>query len=661
MNITVMLGQGFKIIKKEMIIMLSYSIMPLDENHVDEICLDIKNMKKNGVADCALFMMKLVPEGNPPIDKAKIYCDIYDVFRDKLSEMGIECGILAQSTIGHGYPLDNMFSFQRYTNLTNGVETNVCCPYDEGFRSYIRDAMRTLALHRPKTIMVDDDFRLMERPGRGCGCQLHIGEFNRISGKSFTREELYKHLICGGKENERFSEMFVHTQYESLIGAAHAMREGVDSVDDRLPMSYCACGNNAEAAEEIAQILAGKGNPTVVRINNGNYTPAGARNFSEAMIRAATQIAHFNNKVNIVLAETDTCPQNRYSTGAQSLHSHYTGSILEGVSGAKHWITRLIAYEPASGKAYREILRKNHRFYNKLAQIVPNLDWLGCRIPLSGKRDFSFGEKESVSGWALCVLERLGLPLYFSKETGGAVFLNGNADAKFTDEQIREMFKGPLFLSSDTAKNLINRGFIDCLGVNVEPWTVSNISGELLSVNSNVCAIQPESKQLIPLNDEVIIDSVAFHTLDGKKRVSLFPAVTVYNNSLGGTTVVFSGTPQAPFTYIKAFSFLNESRKLQLITILKRVKMLPVYYPDDAEVYLRAANMNDGRLFVAFFNIGLDPIDKITLCTEKSIVKVSKLTHDGTEEQCTFHKDGDKYIVDTPAYTLNPVILFLEQ
>lgn len=68
--------------------------------------------------------------------------------------------------------------------------------------------------------------------------------------------------------------------------------------------------------------------------------------------------------------------------------------------------------------------------------------------------------------------------------------------------------------------------------------------------------------------------------------------------------------------------------------------MLPVYYPDDAEVYLCAANLNDGRLLVAFFNIGFDTIEEVTLCTKKSIVIISKLTHDGTEGQCTFHKKG---------------------
>ena len=45
-----------------------YSIMPLDTDHIDEICADIRNQYETGVATCALFSMTLVPEGNPPSD-----------------------------------------------------------------------------------------------------------------------------------------------------------------------------------------------------------------------------------------------------------------------------------------------------------------------------------------------------------------------------------------------------------------------------------------------------------------------------------------------------------------------------------------------------------------------------------------------------------------
>ena len=50
-----------------------YSIMPLDLEHTDEICADIKQQYEQGVATCVLFYCKLVPEGQPLINKAEIF------------------------------------------------------------------------------------------------------------------------------------------------------------------------------------------------------------------------------------------------------------------------------------------------------------------------------------------------------------------------------------------------------------------------------------------------------------------------------------------------------------------------------------------------------------------------------------------------------------
>ena len=85
---------------------------------------------------------------------------------------------------------------------------------------------------------------------------------------------------------------------------------------------------------------------------------------------------------------------------------------------------------------------------------------------------------------------------------------------------------------------------------------------------------------------------------------------------------------------------------------------LPVYYVEDEEVYLKAATMPDGGLFCALFNIGLDPIEETVLCFEKPVSKIEKLMPDGSRKELTFKVCDGKYIIDTPAYTLDPVVLF---
>lgn len=644
-----------------------YSIIPLHDEHVDEICEDVERQYRDGIADEALFLMTLTPEGNPVIDKAAILCEKYRAFSQNMAARGLSCGVLAQATIGHGGKMTTPIPFQAVIGFKDGEEKNVACPYDESFRSYIRDAMTTIASEKPTTIMVDDDFRLFARSNRGCACPRHLAEISRRAGYEVTRESLLALFEQKTDEAQRVLDIFYDTQIDALLGAARAMREGIDRVDPHLPGAFCLCGDTCEGATEIARILAGEGNPVVLRINNGRYCSEGPRGLIRSMARGATQIAAIGDRADVILAETDTCPHNRYSTSAASLHSHFTATILEGAAGCKHWITRTAAYEPQSGRAYRKKLSENAGFYRELARLTPSLKWHGCRIPLmnaplrptvplSGFRSPSLE-----TAWAICVLERLGLPLFFSTDNVGAAFLDSNRDTFFDDDEIRRMLGGTVILAAESAKSLIKRGFGEYLGVQVIARAPDAMApkGELIFATGNRCAAQMKLQELRPVSPDVEVLSEVFTLPDGKTYTPLFPGVTRFRNALGGTVVVFSGSPEARFVYNEAFSMLNEARKRQLVDILRDSGNLPLFYPEDAEVYLRAATTPDGDLFCALFNIGLDPLDDIPLVADRPIRRIRRLMPDGTYADVPFTVDGGRIVVNASALTLDPVVLLL--
>ena len=555
-----------------------------------------------------------------------------------------------------------MFPYQQYVGVKTGEPDNVACPFDEGFRDYIYDVMQKVTLAEPDCIMVDDDFRLITRSAYGCACPLHMNKLKELTGRDISREELWDSLVA---DDEEVKSAFVETQRISLIETAKIMRQGVDSVNPKMPVSYCCVGTNVEFADEISSALAGEGNPVTIRINNGNYTAPGARYFSIAFSRAASQIAKIGDRADVILAETDTCPQNRYSTGAMSLHTHFTGTILEGAQGAKHWITRLSAHEPESGKAYRKVLSKYRGFYEELAHIVPTLKWRGFKMPLQKNARYDFNSRfygaqsDHDNAWCTCVLERFGLPVYFSAEDGGIICLESDMDRWYTDDEIMNILSGQVFLASDTAANLVKRGFGKYIGVDVREWNGKQPMGEKLFVNGNHTGRQVNLKELIPAKD-TICDSMVYNTVDKENYEDLFPGTTICNNELGGRVVTFCGTPRAEYNIIEAFAFLNYSRKQQFIRLAEATDEMPLYYPNDEEVYLRVADMADGGLFCGMFNLGFDPIDEIELISKRNITSISRLMPDGTREDVEFTKDGDKYILQIPCYTLNPVILFIK-
>lgn len=644
--------------------LLNYSIMPLDTDHTDEICLDIKEQYEKGIATCALFKMTLTPEGIPPVDKVGELCKRYKIFKEKLDGMGLTSGVLVQASIGHGYPLNAPMPFPKYIGLSNGKEYNVCCPSSDGFKKHFKEVMKTIASCHPSMIMLDDDFRLIFRDPKGCACPLHMKALEEKLGYKMTREELWA-AICTNDETKRdIANAFIETQTDSLISAARAMREGIDEIDPHLLGSFCSCGPNMEGASEIAKILAGKGNPIIIRLNNGYYLAEGGRQFSRVFYRAATQIERIKDTTDYILDESDTCPQNRYSTGAQVVHAHYSGTILEGARGAKHWITRLMTHEPSSGKAYRKKLAAYKGFYEALADIASNLKWHGCRLPLSKEPYYDFEAywlSTSEEYWSANVLERLGLPMYFSSENGGAVFMEGViAHRKFSDEQIKEMLSGTFFMASDTAKALIDRGFKEYIGVDVRKWQGLPMSTERL-FSGKRCNVQFKPQELVPINDDVVSLSSICNTVDGYNLTPLFPGVTKYKNSLGGTVIVFCGTPNTDvFTYTSPFSMLNESRKAMFIQLLSESGNLPLCYYGDTEAYLKVADMPDGKTFCFFLNLNLDSLDEITFLSEKKYEKAQILSPEGERVDVPMHMEGNIIHIDCKAQLLEPFAIFLE-
>ncbi|MBQ8407548.1 MAG: hypothetical protein IJY39_01650 [Clostridia bacterium] len=642
--------------------MLNYSIMSLNQNHIDEFCDDIEYQVKNGIATMPLFCMTLTPEGDPTIDKADLLCQSYEKYKGKLDSMEFPSGVLIQASIGHGWKLNQPSAFQKYVALTTGISPEVCCPLDKGFQKYIRAATARIASTHPHHIMLDDDFRLIFRDGSGgCACPLHLAEYEKLTGEKLSREELCARIAAGDKE---CADAFVKTQIDSLTACAREIRAGIDSVDPKIPGSFCACGDGTEGAYDIATIMAGEGNPVVVRINNANYCAYNPRDFAQIMHRAATQIAALGKKPDYILAETDTCPQNRYSTPAAKLHSHFTFTILEGAKGAKHWITRLSSFEPESGVAYRKKLEKYSGFYAKLAEINDDLIWQGCKIPIPPRPAHMLSKNDTIptaiNGWCSHVLDRFGLPMHFSPDGEGVYFFDGAKDKYFTDEELLSILSGKTVLDSTAAKRLVSRGFGEYLGVDVKdrPSDALNASGEIFYPCGSSSA-QPRIRELIPRSSDVKVYSDVYHLRDGVHKDIIFPGVTSYKNALGGIAVVFAGESTFAYNLIEAFGFLNQTRKAQLAQILQDLDALPAYYPGDAEVLMKAAEMKDGKLFCAILNMSLDVIEDLPLTVNGRVAEIKKLCPNGDYESVSFTENGNTLTTNVTAGVFDPVILVL--
>jgi len=645
--------------------MYTYSIMPLDELHFDEICEDIREQYKKGISSCPMFKLTLVPEGNPVWDKVGPACRLYRRFKEVLSKDGIKTGILIQASLGHGYDIVPN-PFRKYVNITDGKEEYVCCPEDEAFLDHFSNVVEQIAAEHPDAIMLDDDFRLVARPGRGCACSYHMAEFNRRAGTDMTREELYEYLTTH-PSSDKLVRTFFEMQKDSLVKAVTRFREAIDKVDPTIQGVNCTSADFCDSVVYTSKIFCGKGNPSIVRAANGTYAPLTVRRFSDTMRNFVVRSSKLkNNGVDVVLSETDTVPFNRYAKNARYLHAHYTASILDGAKGAKHWITRLSIHEPSSGKEFRDILAKHNGLYERLSVLADEIKWVGCGSMFMEQEYPSFYpenfRKYHENEWTAAVLERLGIPFYYTDKNKGAAFLEDNIVSDMTDEQIEALFaSGSVFVDGDAAMEMCRRGFGDKLGVNVFPWEKEILYAESFNEDLHENCTKQKNHKDIEITD-ALTETLSYNfAMEDGKRKFVSPAVTCLDRGDGKLSVVYCGSPNAKFNYGEGFAFLNESRKNQFITLLKRANALPVYYDGDNEICLRAGYLADDSLLVSVYCISFDPMDTLDLYLEKAPESVELLLPDGTKKAVSFKEiKKDIYSIDVKVEPMYPVILIIK-
>jgi hypothetical protein len=298
--------------------------------------------------------------------------------------------------------------------------------------------------------------------------------------------------------------------------------------------------------------------------------------------------------------------------------------------------------------------------------LADEIKWVGCGSMFMEQEYPAFYpdtfRKYHENEWTAAVLERMGIPFYYTDKNKGTAFLEDNIVSDMTDDQIEELFaSGSVFVDGEAAMEMCRRGFGDRLGVDVHPWEKSVLYGESFNEDlSEYCTKQKNHKDIEVTSESTEIMSNNFEMIEGT-RTFVSPAVTCLDRGEGKLSVVYCGSPNAKFNYGEGFSFLNESRKKQFITLLKRANALPVYYDGDNEICLRAGHLSDGSLLTSVYCIGFDPMDSLDLYLEKSPISVELLLPDGTSKEVSFKEiKKDVYSIDVKVEPMYPVILIIK-
>lgn len=632
------------------------NIAPMLPGRTAEITDDIADMGRRQIITHNAFMMTLTPEGDPLIDKAALLAEQYRQYRAALqSKSDLPCGILLQATLGHGWEPDQAAAGQKFITGDGGTPY-IFCPLDPGFRTYLERSIRTLAKLKPDFFMLDDDFRMLT--GRnGCFCPLHLAGFNRITGRNYTAESLHAAI----RQDPAVAAAYDRWQLESLRQVAVIIREAIDREAPETPCSFCQCANDIRHALPIAKVLAG-GHPPMIRINNALYLRETQRTIPEWVQFTMRQIAYLPPNATI-LDEPDTCPQNRYSTSAAMLHFHLTASLLLGCRGGKLWITRLHAYEPASGLAYRQILGEHSQYYRQLAILGFQPD--GIMSPLPVKAPFQFPPNQNQAypngNWATRVFGVMGIPFYFGKADAPSQItaISGDDCDLLSDAEIVNLLKNNVLLDGEAARKLAGRGFAESMGFTARTWDLAKPSVEIRTGAEEIAVgsgARPAVLTPLPGKPVKILSDLRHRSNVLSSDTEYLAPGALIATASGGNRIAVIAASVVPYGF-NSFAMLNETRRNMFGCLFAELGGVPVRYLGDAEVMLWSGHDREQNRIVILTALSPDGADTPTLEFAEIPHGIEMLTPDGGWQSIPFTVKDSQVAVQTPVRPLSPTVL----
>ena len=595
-------------------------ILTLSESCADSIVADAAFLGEKTISDGIAWSCKLVPEGEPAMDKASVYAARFRRIAPRIRERTkIRQGFLIQATIGHGWAPGRATSWQKVVH-EDGSTSYRFCPLGAEFRRYVAGQLRTLAAEKPDFFLADDDTKLLGRKIDGCFCPLHLAGFAAKTGRSWSREALVSAIEGGDRKLaadwRAYSESTV-ADYARFIRAAFP---------ETIPGILCATPgpkNRMGFVLPCARALAAPGSRPVVRLGSAPYWSDGLYDILTVRRFVAYQLSYLHPEAD-VLIEADTCPQLRWQTSATRALDHMTMLTAEGCCGAKMWWHRLSnPHETRSSSAYLRALRERSGALRWLAGTGFAASGVWCPV------------EEKIVDWGADVLGLLGVPYHYGpRRSGDVAALTAESSAVLDGVALTNVLSGPAILDGSAAIALSRRGFGDLIGVRAKPWTGPSVSyedfGEVKLSNStgtgpaDLSDRGSGSEELTRLFNRVsgLSDEASY----------LAPGSVLYANKLGGRIVTLAASiPKLPLP-LTEFGYCNETRKGWLVKMLTRLGgRIPggVVYLGDESVLCEAGRTKRGEELLILDSLDLDVIEDPELSFVRMPSAVERLVGDG--------------------------------
>ena len=615
------------------------SVIPLVEDDIDDIADDAVAQGDKTIIDGIAWLMRLCPEGNPVADLASQYAAIYRKIEPKVrARSKVKHGVLLQSTMGHGGYPGEVSGFQTAVKA-DGSTVYRMCPLDSRFMDYIGRSCRTLAALKPDFFMVDDDTRLVWGAVPGCFCPLHLSALEKATGRKWTRKEAAERVQTGDAE---FCKVWEKIYFDTMEAFYRTIRASFPS---DTPGMLCTTGVHFhfKYAKAFAQMLAAPGQVPVVRGAGANYAGNNVYHCIYRRSSFAFQLKNIGSGV-VYLQEADTCPQQLWSCSATREYENMVLQALEGVKGAKIWITRtFMTRERRSQLAYRRIFSQNRGIMSWAAKA--DFRQGGVVVPNVG-----VGEGEcDWTGFAERYFALTGIPYrYGEAEKGEVTALCASSLSRLSRAEIERAFSGAVLLDGTGANWMSTNGYAKLIGADARPWARKTIQLHLDEKGFSLGGMRVDRAlaDLTSLHQGAEVLSRLYNVPSmGSEPKYEAPGSIAFANSLGGRVIVMAQPLRECMPKYYNQTLFGENYQVWIARLIERLgDRLPVRFAGAGPVLCEVGRTTaDGDVFV------LDPLDiddliEPELDFAKVPVSIERLMGDGSWKPVEFRAEQTGYV-----------------
>ncbi len=434
--------------------------------------------------------------GHPTPEETERWLRMVGRVKPRLAAVGVTTSLNPWVVLLHadrGRVLKPGQSFQLMVDARGRMASATACPLSPALREHLRQHYERLAQVRPRTIWVDDDFRLHNHAPLewgGCFCDLHMQEYSRRAGRTLKREEFVKGVLQP-REPHPFRRIWLETSRDTMVDLARILGQAVRRVspDTRVGLMSSSPAVHSIEGRDWEQVLRGlaAGKEPVNRPHLPSYTEATAAeylwNFSRVSRLSAASVPADTK----LYPELENWPHSRFSKSRAFTRFQIESAGALDPAGITMDLFDLFGNGAMAGEGWAPVLVQAKALASRLrelkldprretgVQVLFNPD---ASYSLWTEKGDSFSELAPDDAFWASFLAVMGIAHTYRRWSGqknAVVAFSGQYCRGLNESQIRELLSGnSALLNGDAVWTLHKMGLGELIGVRRAEWVASD-------------------------------------------------------------------------------------------------------------------------------------------------------------------------------------------